>query len=113
MEKVCRKQALSKSEFHQRLHDWLNNTDDATIGPEGLDGRTAWVHVREDSSMFALHADTPRNAVDCYLQMVTQYGTDMQWEIAESQRGKMTVVVCGPGQVRIKSFYLYAVGSQH
>ena len=32
MEQVRREQALSKSQFHQRLRRWLDNTSDAVVG---------------------------------------------------------------------------------
>jgi hypothetical protein len=36
MEQVRRLQALSKSEFHQRIRGWLDNTDHKFIGPEDI-----------------------------------------------------------------------------
>jgi len=110
MEKVGRREALSKSEFHQRLRDWLDNNDNLVIGPEGIKyPRTGWVHVRDDSNILALNADTPRDAVDRYLKIVTRYGNDLEWHRAESQRGQMTAVEYGPEKVRCKSFNLYYV----
>ena len=111
MDKVRRDQALSKSQFHQRLRSWLDDSSDTVVGPESVDGRTGWVHIRDGSDVFVLHADTRRDAVRSYLQLVTQYGDDLQWDIAESQRGKMTAVVYGPERLRQKSFYLYALGA--
>jgi hypothetical protein len=108
MEQVRRDQALSKSEFYRRLRDWLASTTDELVGPEGIDGRSSWVYVHDGSDMFLLHADTRRDAVDRYLQMVALYGNDLRWEITESQRGKMTAVVYGPEKLRHKPFYLYA-----
>ena len=111
MERVRRDQPLSKPEFHRRLRFWLENAEDAIIGPEDVDGRTGWVYVRDGSTVFMLHADTKRDAVQRYLQLVSLYGDDLQWEITESQRGKLTAVVYGPEKIRRKSFYLYAVSN--
>ncbi len=111
MDQVRRDQALSKSQFHQRLRSWLDDSDDDVVGPDGVDGRTGWVYVRDGSDIFVLHADTQRDAVRSYIQSVSQYGDDLQWNIAKSQRGKMTAVVYGPDKLRQKSFYLYAVAS--
>jgi hypothetical protein len=111
LERVGRSEALSKSEFHQRIRDWLDNTDHKVIGPEGIKyHRTGWVHVRDGSNILVLNADTPRDAVDRYLQMVNRFGNDWQWNRAESQRGKMTAVEYGPDKLRCKSFYFYYVG---
>ena len=107
MKQVHPHEALSKSEFHSRLRDWLKNTDDESIGPEGLDGRTFWIYVHDGSNTFGLHVDTSRKAVETYLQLVAQHGDDLQWEIAESQRSKPTAVVYGPNKHRHKPFYLY------
>ena len=78
---------------------------------EDIDGRTGWVYVRDGSDIFVLHTDTRRDSVRSYLQLVNQYGDDLQWDIAESQRGKMTAVVYGPEKVRQKSFCVYAAGA--
>ena len=107
LHQVRRDEALTRTEFHRRLHDWLNNTDEERIGPENVDGRTSWVYVRGDTNVFGLHADTRRSAVDQYLQIVMLHGDEVLWEIAESRRGNMTTVVYGPERLRCTSFYLY------
>jgi hypothetical protein len=107
MDRVRRRQALTKAEFHQRLRFWLENTADVVVGPEGVDGRTGWVYVRDGSNMFVLHADTKRDAVDRYLQRVRLHDEDLQWTVASSQRGKMTAVEYGSERLRVTSFYLY------
>jgi hypothetical protein len=45
--------------------------------------------------------------VDRYLRLVALHGDGVRWEIAESQRGIMSAVVCGPEKLRPRSFYLY------
>jgi hypothetical protein len=101
---------LSKFEFHQRIQHWLEKTDDKVIGPDDIKSpRTGWVHVRDGSNILVLNADTPRDAVDRYLQMVTRFGNDLEWHRAASRQGKMTTVEYGPDRIRCKSFYLYYV----
>jgi len=107
MEQIRRNQALTKAQFHQRLRHWFQSTNDAIVGREEVRGQTAWVYVRDGTDMFVLNADTSRDAVDRYLQIVTAYGDDLQWEAAQSQRGNMTAVTYGPHHVRLPPFYLY------
>jgi hypothetical protein len=113
MEKIGRDHALSKSEFHERLVDWFKSTDDLCVGAESDYARTGWVHVRHGLTTFVLNADTKREAVYEYLQLVDCYGNDLSWEVVESERGKMTAVAYGPENYRIKSFYLYVVGEDY
>jgi hypothetical protein len=113
MDKVSRREPLTKSEFHHRLREWLDKTDENTVGPLGIDyPRTGWVHIRDGSNVLVLNADTPRDAVREYLQMVTRVGDDLLWNRAESQRGKMTAVEYGPDGLRCKSFNLYYVSPE-
>jgi hypothetical protein len=110
MEQVRRREATSKSEFHQRLRDWLDNADDKVIGPEGINTpELAGSNVRDGFNILVLNADTPRDAVDRYPDMVIRYGNDLQWNRAESQGREMTSVEYGPEKLRCKSFNLYYV----
>jgi hypothetical protein len=106
MERVKRADALAKREFHERLRRWIENTDDHVIKPDVLPP-TAWVHVRNGSDVFILHADTPRDAVSRYLQLVSSYGDGIEWHITTGQRGNRTSALFGPDRVAVKSFYLY------
>jgi hypothetical protein len=111
LERVGRDQPLSKPEFHNRLRAWVQSGREAEVGPQGIDGRTNWVFVRDGDTLYALHADTSRSAVERYLEFVVQYGDDLNWEIVPSQRGKTTAVAYGPKPCRHTPFYLYAVGT--
>ena len=106
MLRVSRKQALSKAEFHKRLREWFQQTGEPVIGGK-VDGRTPWVHVNDGGKTFILHADTPRTAVEWYLELVMAEGDTLAWEPALSQRGHMTAVVHGSQRQRHKLFYLY------
>lgn len=66
-------------------------------------------NVRDGSNILVLNADTPRDPVDRYLDVVNRYGNDLRWNRAESQRGEMTSVEYGPDKLRCKSFNLYYV----
>jgi hypothetical protein len=111
MERVDRDQALSKTEFHDRLREWLNSNE-AMIGSEDVPGVTSWIYVRDGVAIFALHADTKRPAVEWYLEKVSLYGDDLLWAVTESARGNETAVVYGPDKMRNKGFYLYVAGKK-
>ena len=106
MDRVKRADALTKREFHGRLRSWLDNTDDHVIKPDVLPP-TPWIHVRDGSDVFVLHADTPRHAVARYLQLVSSHGDEIEWHITIGQRGNPTSALYGPAKVAVKSFYLY------
>lgn len=108
LERVRRGSALTRNEFHQRLRSWLGDTEDPIVGLEEVPGVTPWVYIRDGSSLFELHADTKREAVRGYLELVALHGDDLRWEVTASERGNMTAVAYGPERVRNKSFYLYA-----
>ena len=108
LEQVNRECALTKSQFHRLLRSWLENTDDAIVGPDDIPGVTTWIYIRDDAALFGLHADVKREAVRRYLELVAVHGDDLQWQVATSDRGKLTAVVYGPKKVRCTPFYLYA-----
>jgi len=89
MERVDRDQALSNSEFHRRLREWLENTNEAMIGPEDVPGATSWIHVREGSAVFALNANTKRYAIEGYLQKVSVHGDDLVWTVGKTLRDSL------------------------
>lgn len=108
IEQVHRSEAVSKAQFHDCLREWLVHTNEIFVGPEGLSYKgTPWIYVNEGPQLFVLHADTQREAVGQYLELVSQYGDGIEWVLAESKRGKMTAVVYGPEGLRLTSFYLY------
>ena len=106
MDRVKPAEALTKQEFHKRLRRWLDNTDDPVIKPDVLPP-TRWVHVRHGGDVLFLHADTPRDAVARYLQLVARYGDEIEWHITIGQKGNPTSSLYGPDKVPVKSFYLY------
>jgi hypothetical protein len=106
MQQVKRADALTKVQFHERLRTWFSSTDDHVVKAD-VPGVTPWVHIRDGADMFVLHADTRRDAVGRYLELVSRYGNDLEWTITASQRGNPTAVLYGPEKVQEKSFYLY------
>jgi hypothetical protein len=108
MQKVTRSQALTKSEFHKRLRDWFRGTGEQMIGSPEVDGRTGWIFVQDGGHIYVVHTDTPRKAVEWYLQIVNEEGDNLVWEPALSMRGHMTATVYGSKRQRNTAFYLYA-----
>lgn len=110
MPRSDRAHAVSRTVFHNQLREWLSGTNEAIIGSEDVDGRTVWVHVRDVQRMFGLHADTRREAVERYLQLLSVHSEELEWTVVPSQRGNLTAVAFGPEQLRYKPFYLYVTG---
>ena len=101
------KEPFTKREFHERLLRWFVDTDEDMIGDPAADGRTAWLYVRDADSLFKLHADTPRRAVEEYLRLLRAFEGKLEWSVRPSRQGKMTAVAFGPDRVKIEPFYLY------
>jgi hypothetical protein len=114
MEQAPKDRPLTKSQFHQRLREWADSTSangDKIVGPEGVDGRMRWAYVQGPEGLFALHADTRRDAVERYLGLVAKHGDGLLWTVRQSRRGRMTAVAYGPGNPphEVTPFYLYFV----
>jgi hypothetical protein len=111
MDRVRLKDAIPKREFHNRLRAWLTATAEETIGPPDVDKRAAWVHVRDGSSVYKLHADAHREAVTAYLGLVERCGDDLEWRVVPNEQGRENAVGFGPDGVRLTPLlYLYLVG---
>jgi hypothetical protein len=100
---------ISKSKFNNRLERWLAKNE-ATIGIKGDFTRAALVFVQDGAEVFRLNKDTTRAGVVAYLDLVAKYGNELEWKRIRGQRGNTTSVGYGPECVRIKFFYLYAIG---
>ena len=109
MDRVTLREALNRREFHRRLKEWLENTDDPAVGPEGY-GQNGLVHVSDGESIFKLNTDTKRHGVQAYMQLLAQHGDGIDWHVTTSQRGNSTAVTYGPNRLHISGFYLYLVG---
>jgi hypothetical protein len=110
MDPVPRGEPISKHEFHRRLRAWFA-TGEKTIGPSGIDERTAWVYIKDGDWVYQLHVDAHREAVEAYLELVNRYGDDLEWRLVPSRSGKTTAVGFGPSAERPEPvLYLYFYG---
>jgi len=107
MKMVNRSEPTSKEELHCRLQVWLESDDDSQIGDLDVQGRTPWIWVKDGVDLYNLHADTKREAVAKYLELVKENGSDLDWIVVPSQKGNLTKVAFGPGKKIIPGFYLY------
>ena len=109
MERVFKRDAISKAELHQRLREWIA-TDEAIIGPPGQDERTAWVYVKDGDAVFKLHADTKKVAVEEYLRLVGELGENLVWNVVPNKLGNLNAVAYGESSVQLtNTLYLYLV----
>ncbi|MFM7674370.1 MAG: hypothetical protein ACKO5F_02010 [Synechococcus sp.] len=98
---------LHRREFHQRLKEWLCDSDEAVIGDPAVPGVSAWIYVRDAGRLFRLHADTPRHAIQSYLELVAREGDDMEWHVVNNKKGIPNAVGFGSEAKRVKSLYMY------
>jgi hypothetical protein len=79
----------SKPELVQVLQDWLNASDEATIGRVDNYGGKAWISIRLDKERTAvLNADTKRVAVEEYVKDARTRGADVPWAILPNRKGR-------------------------
>jgi len=109
LDQAPRSHAVSRAEFHRRLRSWLDDTDESIVGPNDVPGVTPWLHVRDNDRLFALHADTTRDAVRRYMDLVSLHGDELKWEVTTSRRGNPTALLYGPQGVRHTPFYFYVL----
>lgn len=107
LQRVRRKEALTKAAFHARLRVWLSGTGDEQVGDPDVQGRTAWVYVRDGDRLFRLHADAKREAVRAYLALVDALGDGLAWLVVPNARGARNAVAHGPELERLRGFYFY------
>jgi hypothetical protein len=107
MQRLGRHEWISKAEFHERLIRWWKDADDALVGDPVTHRRTAWLWVRDGHRLFRLNADTTREGVQEYLELLRSERGRIDWTIVESAAGKMTKTAFGPEQRVIRGFHLY------
>jgi hypothetical protein len=100
-------QPLSKAEFHKRLREWVENTNEARVGDPDDDNRQPCAYVSDGGNVFRLHSDTQRDGVKEYLALVSKHGDDLEWSIVQNRDGKMNKLAYGPTKKRLSYFYLY------
>jgi hypothetical protein len=108
MQRVGRGDWIAKAEFHSRLRRWYRDTDDAVVGDPAAHALTAWIWIRDGHRLARLNADTTREAVGLYLELVRSLPGDVEWSIVTSARGNLTKIAFGPERVILPAFHLYA-----
>lgn len=108
MDRIARAEWISKSEFHSRLRRWYRETDESVVGDPDADNRTAWVWIRDGHRLARLNADTTREAVGEYLELLRSLPGEIDWHVVPSARGNLTKIAFGPARVTLPAFHLYA-----
>ncbi len=107
MTQVLKHDALTKTELHRRLREWLTS-DEAIIGPGEAFAKSAWIHVKDGDRLFEFDPDTKRTAVEEYIGLVDRWGDELKWNIVPNRRGKPNAVAFGPDSHPLaNTLYLY------
>jgi len=100
----------SKQEFTQRLQQWYDHTTEHVIGISASRKQTAWMWVQVGLYECHLNADTNRDGIRKYLQLVDHHNPDAQWHVRLNQKGEnINKIHFGPDAERIRGFYLYVI----
>ena len=101
---------FSKQAFTQVLRQWYDHTNENFIGPSAGRGQAAWLWVQLGAHACHLNADTKREGVRKYLELVDTHGPDTAWHVRLNQRGEhFNKIHFGPDAERIRGFYLYVL----
>jgi len=101
----------SKAEFAELLRRWYDSTDEKTIGDlTVVKGVTSWVTVRTGGRDFRVHADTSRDGIRRYLELVGLHGATLPWHVERSRSGKINKVCVEPDKSPTKGLFVYATG---
>ena len=95
MAQVSKRDALTKTELHRRLREWLA-TDEPILGPVDAFAKSAYIHVKDGDRLFEFDPDTKRTAVEEYIGLVDRWGDELEWNIVPNRRGKPNAVAFGP-----------------
>lgn len=105
--RIKKSEPLNRREFHETLNRWVRDSDEDIIGDPSLPGVSAWIYVSDAGRLFRLHADTPRHAIQSYLELVAREGDDMEWHVVNNKKGIPNAVGFGSEAKRVKSLYMY------
>jgi hypothetical protein len=98
----------SKEALAELLRGWYDGTAERTIGDVGNHpGVTTWVRARAGGHDVRIHADTTRDAVRRYLELVGQYGPNLPWRVERGLRGTINKVCVEPGGLPTKGLFIY------
>jgi hypothetical protein len=99
----------SKAEFAELLRRWYDTTGKKTIGDLAqVAGVTKWVSVRTGGRDFRVHADTNREGVRRYLELVGLHGPGLAWYVERSRSGRINKVCVEPDRSATKGLFVYA-----
>lgn len=100
----------SKAEFAELLRRWYDSTDERTIGDlTQVKGVTTWVTIHTGGRDFRVHADTNRDGIRRYLELVGLHGPSLQWRVEPSQRRNINKVCVEPDGAPTKGLFIYAM----
>lgn len=100
-------ECADRGDFTELLRWWLESTDEQTVGDVGTFGGKAWVHVAVGGVGCHLNADTSRQGVRRYLELVGEHGSRLPWFVIANSKGKVNRVALGPEREKVKRLYLY------
>jgi hypothetical protein len=100
----------SKAEFSALLRHWYDGTDEKTIGDlDQVKGVATWVTVRTGGCDVRVHADTNRDGVRRYLELVGLHGPELPWRVERSQKGNINKVCVEPDATPTKGLFIYTM----
>jgi hypothetical protein len=95
----------SKHEFERLLVRWYTETSENTLG-DPTSGVATWITVRVADLEVYVHADTNREGVRRYLELVDQLGPGLRWHIRHGRTGTLNQVRIEPDATATKGWYL-------
>ena len=98
---------LERQDFDSWLFNWYKNTNEETIGDVGNFGQQAFLWVEDNDSKFRLNADTKREGVEEYLDLLKENNNLLTWSVVANLKGKINKVAFGENKIKIRGFYLY------
>ena len=100
----------SKTEVAELFRRWYDETGERTIGDVGkYPGVTTWVTVRTGGHEARIHADTNRDAVRRYLELVAELGPELPWMVRRGGRGTLNKVCVEPDGSPTKGLFIYTM----
>ena len=99
-----------RDEFERKLREWYAASEPRdTVGPPANYPGRGWVFALEFGRRFRLHADSTREGVGRYLELLELY-PGMDWWVGVNERGGKNKVSFGPEREVIPGFYFYEHG---
>ena len=95
--------------FNSWLLNWYKNTNEKTVGDVGNFGQQAFLWIEENEMKYRLNADTKREGVKEYLQLLDENNGSIKWVVVANLKGKMNKIAFGDNAIKIRGFYLYLI----